>query len=77
VILSDNQSVPSPVDLAGVLTPFSLELANSELTLVEVCPRRMEGAFSSFLILGRGGTPAEGGGLMPALDLSVGHGEGR
>ncbi|MDB5318632.1 MAG: filamentous hemagglutinin family N-terminal domain protein [Phycisphaerales bacterium] len=70
VILSNNQSVPSPVDLAGVLTPFSLELATSELTLVEECPRRIGSGMSSFLILGRGGTPAEGGGLMPALDLS-------
>jgi filamentous hemagglutinin family protein len=69
-ILSTNRAIPPPVDISGSLVAFNATLADDPLTLAEQCPRHLDRSanISSFLILGRGGTPEEPGGLNPSFD---------
>ena len=43
LIVSNNQSVPSPIDLSGILTPFTLGLVHGPVELAELAANQREG----------------------------------
>jgi hypothetical protein len=69
-ILSMNQSVPPDIDLSGALLELPASPFTSTARLGETCGVLLGGNYSSFLVVGRSGTPIEPAGLLPALDLS-------
>jgi filamentous hemagglutinin family protein len=68
-ILSRNPDLPPATDLAGVLSPLNGLTLQPNLHLAEVCTPRLSLQASSFLVVGRGATPIESGGLVPAFGL--------
>jgi filamentous hemagglutinin family protein len=70
LILSRNQSVPPDIDLAGALIDLPASPFTRGARLEEICGVILGGNYSSFLVVGRGGTPVEPGGLAPSLDVS-------
>jgi filamentous hemagglutinin family protein len=70
-ILSTNQSVPPDIDLSGALLDLPASPFARSARLGETCGLLLGGDYSSFLVVGRGGTPIQPAGLAPALDLSA------
>jgi hypothetical protein len=69
-ILSTIQSVPPDIDLSGALLELTASPFARSAPLGETCGLLLGGDYSSFLIVGRGGTPIQPGGLAPTLDLA-------
>ncbi|MDB5318956.1 MAG: exported protein of unknown function, putative exoprotein of filamentous hemagglutinin family, partial [Phycisphaerales bacterium] len=69
-ILSKNQNVPPDIDLSGALLELSASPFAPTARLGDTCGVLLGGNYSSFLVVGRSGTPVEPAGLMPELDLS-------
>ena len=68
VIESDNLLLPPDVDIAGTLARLPGGLEDPQARLIEACGQRVaEGALSSFVSTGRGGTPPTPGGFVSAV----------
>ncbi len=66
--LQGNVDITAPdVDLSGSLVGLTTELTEAESLLRPSCAVRIPGGASSFVILGRGGVPANPEGLLPAM----------
>jgi large exoprotein involved in heme utilization and adhesion len=69
-ILSTNQTVPPYIDLAGALLDLPASPFARGAGLEDICGVMLGGDYSSFLVVGRGATPVQPGGLTPSLDVS-------
>jgi hypothetical protein len=60
------------VDLVGSLVALSASLLDANSQLPERCAVKLDGNYSSLIVVGRGGVPLAPGGYMPAYQLSGG-----
>jgi len=61
-------------DLSGSLVQLSENLLDEVAQLSETCAIKLEGEFSSFIVVGRGGVPVEPGRGLPSFHLRGGAG---
>ena len=73
-ILTTSVSLPPELDLSGSLVNLPENLVDDVAQLSEVCAIKLEGEFSSFIIVGRGGVPVEPGRGLPSFHLHGGAG---
>jgi hypothetical protein len=57
-------------NITGSLVPVNAPLIDASASFIEECSRRLQTDLSSFLITGRGATPAKPGGFTPSFDLT-------
>jgi hypothetical protein len=69
IITSRPPNLPPDIDISGQLVPLTIPDLGVSARLIDLCPIGLgsDMATSSFLITGRGGTPVQPGGLVPAL----------
>jgi len=73
-ILTTAVSLPPELDLSGSLAILPENLVDGVAQLSEACAIKLEGEFSSFIVVGRGGVPVEPGRGLPSFHLRGGAG---
>jgi len=72
-ILTTSVSLPPELDLSGSLVQLPESLLNDISQLSETCAIKLQGEFSSFIVVGRGGMPVDPGSAIPSFHLSTHH----
>ena len=70
-ILTTSVSLPPELDLSGSLAQLPESLLNDVSQLSETCAIKLEGEFSSFIVVGRGGVPVEPGSALPSFQITT------